>query len=409
MNHQMAYDAETALIGGLVSDFARAKEVLKKLDASDFECTQYAEIFQICKNHEQDISKDFVHFWENAKGKDIKDAALNAAELFIGFGTYSDYIRIVRSNSQNRKLRARLDTILMDGGDLLPALRQIVEQQADPEDCHQAIFDVGGKFIEELYATNDKRVHTGFSRLDKAIGGFRMKTISYIGARPSTGKTAFALNVIRNQRKAGTRVLMFSLEMSSTQILERMTSDLCSINYGRINERTIGDNEKRQLVTAEEALLNGDMLYINDNAYTVEAMEKIIAAYRPQFVVVDFMQFVKTVKRFQNRRNEIDYISGEFKRIARQNDCHIMILSQLTRAGKDAPSMSDLKESGALEQDGDYILLLHRPYVLDKTEGTNPEETEVKLDKNKYGRCGVASMRFMGEYQRFVSEETRYE
>ena len=114
------------------------------------------------------------------------------------------------------------------------------------------------------------------------------------------------------------------------------------------------------------------------------------------------MQNITTNERFDNTRTRIDYISALLKRTAKQANCVMMILSQVTRMGKDEPTMSDLKESGGLEQDGDYIMLLHRPYVNDKSNTDISEETtQVLLDKNKFGSCGVDDMSFDGEYQRF--------
>ena len=117
------------------------------------------------------------------------------------------------------------------------------------------------------------------------------------------------------------------------------------------------------------------------------------------------MQIISTTSKFQDTRAKIDYISALFKRTAKKTGCAIMVLSQLTRAGKDAPTMSDLKESGGLEQDGDYIALLHRPYVLNKGEGIPPGKTEMLLDKNKFGRCGKLDLEFRVKYQQFLERD----
>ena len=154
------------------------------------------------------------------------------------------------------------------------------------------------------------------------------------------------------------------------------------------------------MCTRLNAIAGAKRLNILDDAYTVEDIARGIAQTKPQLAIVDFIQCIRTTQRFQNRRNEIDYISQEFKRLARRYDCHIMVLSQITRSGSEAPRMSDLKESGGLEQDGDYIMMLHRPYVLDKDASVDPEESYILLDKNKYGRTGKVELRFRGDFQR---------
>jgi replicative DNA helicase len=118
------------------------------------------------------------------------------------------------------------------------------------------------------------------------------------------------------------------------------------------------------------------------------------------------VQIISAQKKFVDNRQRIDYISQALKKCAKETKCSFVVLSQITRAGKDAPSMSDLKESGGLEQDSDYIILLHRPYVNDKESGkARPSETKIILDKNKFGNTGVINYNFNGMFQRFTELE----
>ena len=118
---------------------------------------------------------------------------------------------------------------------------------------------------------------------------------------------------------------------------------------------------------------------------------------------MDYIQKVTTGKRVLNMREQIEHISGELKRIAKFNSCCIICLSQVSRDGKDEPTMSSLKEAGGLEADGDYILMLHRPYVQNKNNpDISPETTVLLIDKNKFGSTGAIDMRFDGSHQRFL-------
>ena len=121
------------------------------------------------------------------------------------------------------------------------------------------------------------------------------------------------------------------------------------------------------------------------------------------------MQIITSLKHHENVRTKIDYISSELKRTAKKTNTCIILLSQLTRNNKEAPTMSDLKESGGLEQDGDYIALLHRPYVLNKSDSSIlPTMAQLLLDKNKFGRTGVIDLYFDGSIQRFTEYQNNY-
>ena len=140
-----------------------------------------------------------------------------------------------------------------------------------------------------------------------------------------------------------------------------------------------------------------------DDMYYCEEICRAIGDLQPDYVVIDFIHCVRAIKKCENRRSEVDYISQSFKICAKNNNCHIILLSQLHRSDKEKnrpPRMSDLKESGGLEQDGDYIIMIHRPYIFDKT--SDPTETYILLDKNKYGDCGQLQFKFWGQFQRFV-------
>jgi replicative DNA helicase len=136
-----------------------------------------------------------------------------------------------------------------------------------------------------------------------------------------------------------------------------------------------------------------------DDVFTIEGIGDIIRQKRPDLVVVDFIQNVDTAQKFNNRRDKIDHVSRTLKRLAQRYKCHVMVLAQLAR-GDGVPTMASLKEAGGLEQDGDYIMLLHRPGVADKTKPQ--EEALVLLDKNKYGRTGLYDLYFDGAHQRFT-------
>lgn len=410
--NEIINDAECGVIGGLLTFPKDAFEALDGLCEEDFSLEPYREIFKTAcfvlrKNQETDGVVILTEIQK--KDKTLAQTAMRCMEWLVGMSNFPSYVRIVKRESRRRKLNGRLEQLLLSGADdPYPDLEKIVESFRESGKAAMGRSVV--EYAEQLYHPERvKRAYTGLSGLDRTTGGMKAGTLSYVGARPSTGKTAFALNVVKKQLEAGNKCLLFSLEMSREQIYNRLAADLLSIPYSRIELCRLTEPEKDRIVQALGGIAETGLLEVEDNAYTIEGIITRLAEYRPDFVAVDFIQLIRTVKRFQNRRNEIDYISSELKRAAKRYRCHLMCLSQISRAGMDAPRMSDLKESGALEQDGDYILLLHRPYVLCKDNpDVRPEDAQVLLDKNKFGRTGMKRLHFDGEHQRFT-EVSGYE
>lgn len=409
--NEIINDAECGVIGGLLTFPEEASEALDKLCGDDFSLEPYREIFKTAvlvlrENPKADGAVILTRL--NQADKELARTAMQCMELFIGMSNYSSYVRIVKKESRRRKINTKLESVLLSGADdPYSDLEKIVEdfRETGKTTMTKAVI----KYADSLYHPEKiKRAYTGMSSLDRTIGGMKAGTLSYLGARPSTGKTAFALNIIRKQLADGNKCLLFSLEMSREQIYDRLAADLLNIPYSRIESCQLTESEKDLIVRTLGEIAETGLLEVVDDVYTVEGMMPRIAEYRPDFTAVDFIQLIRTVRQFQNRRNEIDYISAELKMAAKRYNCHLMCLSQISRSGMDAPRMSDLKESGALEQDGDYIMLLHRPYVLCKDNpDVRPEDAQILLDKNKYGRTGMKRLYFDGEHQRFTEVSDR--
>lgn len=412
MGNDLINDAECGVIGGLLLFTQEAVPQLEGLSADDFSREPYGVIFrtalQTVRTSQNADGAVILSQLQNRSGE-LAATAMRCMELFISMANFSSYVRIVRHESRKRRVRSRLEAVLLSGSDdPCTELESIVEEfrEQGKSGMMQAVI----QYADALYHPEQaKRFYTGLSGLDRTVGGLKAGTLSYVGARPSTGKTAFALNVLRTQLRAGNRCLLFSLEMSREQIFNRIAADLLNLSYDRIELGRLNAPEKDQVVQALGEIAEKGLLEVDEDVYTIEGITRRIAEYKPDFAAVDFIQLIRTAQRFQNRRNEVDYISSELKTAAKRYGCHIMCLSQISRAGMDAPKMSDLKESGALEQDGDYIFLLHRQYVLCKDDpSVKPEEAQVLLDKNKFGVTGMKCLRFDGEHQRFTEVERRY-
>jgi replicative DNA helicase len=400
-------DAETNIIGGLLIYPEEYSSALSELKTTDFDNPEFGLIFksiQLIAKEKPDYTTPDVSAKLN---KAYKATATRCAELFISTANYRGCVNIVLQQAQNRRIMQRLNDIVFSAQDEpLEELQKIIDSEKsakpnydyDGKQAEQASTYIGNLYVPDL---TSKRIQTGLQRLDRALCGLRCGTMSIVGARPSVGKTSFALNVAQSQLDTDNTVDFFSLEMTSHQIYDRLLSSLLNINYGKINENNLNDGERGDMSHKLSDITSSKKLRVFEDTYTIEGIAKTISDTKPQLVVVDYIQVVRTMEHFRDKRLQIDYISSEFKRLAKQYDCHIMVLSQIARAGADAPKMSDLKESGGLEADGDYIMLLHRPYVNCKDGNYKPEDSSILLDKNKFGNTGVIDTLFKGQFQQW--------
>jgi len=261
----------------------------------------------------------------------------------------------------------------------------------------------------------DKHIFTGFPKFDRLVNGLQIGNISVLGALPSSGKTAFATCIVRHCVRTKKRVIVFTLEMGETQIWERLLANLGDISYesivrGRVSEESL-EIAKKVMIPCSR-----DLVYVFDDCLAIEAMASLIMKIKPDLVIVDFLQYVRVNNIKHNSvADKLEYIVSEFKRIAKLSycPCHIMILSQHNRGekGQDAgrqASMFSLKGSSGIEQGGDYIMILDRPCVRDRSEAE--QKASLLLVKNKFGRLGNINLFFDGDKQRFreMAEEDLY-
>ncbi len=422
------FELEATVIGGILSDEDCREYALSVIKQEDFEFEVYRELYGYLRSAAQSlVSKGMttdktilLTEISSSLGPEHRVAISKAIDSFLLPTSYKDYVRVFREKAMRRRIINRVDEwVYLPPQSILQEMEQIVQSEevnaADSLEEKQT-----RKLIEYITYIHEKkdpneRFYTGIGGIDKKTGGIRRKTVSIIGARPSVGKTALAINIAKAVYDRGKKVAIFSLEMSFDQIMERVSCCCLGIPYSSINtdvwyDKKSEERSKQQITGLMDELKKSKRFYVLDDIYSIEGIVSAISELKPDFVVVDFVQIVQTLQNFRDRRTQIDHISSELKRAAKQKDCHIMILSQIAREGDEAPKMSHLKESGGLEQDGDYIFILHRPFVSSKNEDRyEPEEAGMLLDKNKYGGTGQVEMRFIGEQQKFVEVDTRYE
>ena len=405
-------EIERSVLGELMT-FTEHRPKILLLSADDFEAEEHRRMFAVMSG-QYTINGDFDFLTvANECGDGSRAEIQCCVQLAVSAGLFEEHFRLLKEMASRRRLIKGVNTLEWSGEISVASLQSLIEKERGKGVLDDARAQTE-KSLDEFKENLNRSVgtlKTGFSTVDRVCGGLRRGTVFIVGARPSVGKTAFALNVAANQlTDPDKKVMFFSLEMTAEMIYERLMAARLSIEYNKFSRNELDTNDIEQVIKSADCLKNDGRFLVLDEVYNAELICNMIRENRPDLAVVDFMQIISATGKFENVRHRIDYISTLFKRTAKDTGCVILVLSQLSRAGKDAPTMSDLKESGGLEQDGDYIALLHRPYVLDKQNAdVQPEDSELLLDKNKFGTVGRVKLWFDLKHQRFHELDTWHE
>ena len=251
-------------------------------------------------------------------------------------------------------------------------------------------------------------ISSGYGRLDQMTSGFQGGDLVILAARPSMGKTALALNIASHAAAQGSTVGVFSLEMSAEQLTLRLLSTESSISHQNIRNATITSDEWVEL-TNVAAQLAQRKLFIDDTAgldiMSLRAKARQLKTKENvQFLVIDYLQLLHSGKRHENRHQEVSEISRSLKALAKELGIPILALSQLSRAVDSRmdkrPMLSDLRESGAIEQDADLIMFLYRDVVYNP-DTEQPASAELIVGKQRNGPTGLVNLTFLKELTKF--------
>ncbi len=254
-------------------------------------------------------------------------------------------------------------------------------------------------------------IRSGFSYLDAVTSGLNKSDLILIAARPAMGKTAFALNIAQNVAKNNPEkaVCIFSLEMPREQLASRLLSSASQVDSHKLrNGRLNGEDWVR--LAAGACYLNGLPIYIDDSAsITVQQIQaKLRRMKNLGLVVIDYLGLIGTTLRTENRVQIIGEITRQLKIMAKSLDVPVVLLSQLSRGPESRtdkrPMLSDLRESGSIEQDADIVLFLYRDAYYNK-ESASPNEAECIVAKNRHGETGTIRLAWDGQYTRFTTLE----
>ena len=401
-------EVEQAVLGYLFVNDNLVKSI-HLLSADDFTAENHKTIFSaLLKVYEQYGCIDSPLITKELNDIDLCKELVACSEKTIAPSLFDDYVEMLKRQAQKRRLAKSVDKLVWLDNCTIDELQKVIDEEEKFGEVAGAERKADVNYDNYLIELEHPKqlIETGFGIIDSQIKGLEKGTLFIIGARPSTGKTSFALNIANNQVKRGRKTVFFSLEMSAGMIYDRMIANRLSMNYSDVSQRNLDGYAKDRIVKEITELKNDKLFSVIDDTYNVENICSQIIELKPVLAVVDFIQIVSSLQNYRDLREKINYISAELKRVAKKTGCIVLVLSQVTRQGKDAPTMSDLRESGALEQDGDYIVMLHRPYVLNKNI-EDETETEVLFDKNKFGWTGSMKTYFDVHHQRFTGFSDR--
>jgi replicative DNA helicase len=425
-------EAEQSVLGSILLKDNAFGNVLEILSPDDFYSPAHRIIFNAMlalfeKNDPQDIITLTNYLKDENTLGEIGGAAYLATLTSIVPVTanIASYAKIIKQKSVLRRLIEVNTEIAGRCYEEQGEIDQLVDE------AEQAIFDIAGKKsgqnftplkdiipvafekVEQLYKRKEliTGVPTGYFEIDKMTAGLQPSDLIILAGRPSMGKTAFAMNLAQHAALVEkTGVAIFSLEMSKEQLTMRLLSSVGRIDSQRIRTGKLHDDDWPKLTRAV-GMLTEAPLYIDDTpAISVlevrSKVRRLASQYPIGMILVDYLQLMQGRSKSENRTQEISDISRSLKALAKEHNVPVLALSQLNRGLESRtdkrPMMSDLRESGAIEQDADIICFIYRDEVYNKAEDNpNKGTAEIIIGKQRNGPTGVVKLTFLKEFTMF--------
>ena len=430
-------DAERSVLGSMLIDAGALEVCLEQLHEEDFYVPANATIFAAMRDvRAGGNAVDLVTLTAELERHNKLEMAGGLTYLtdLVTFvptsANVSHYINLVETKSTQRALIRAGGEIMRDGMDDEKELEETLNQ-AEKRIYEISMRKVQGtlvpmeqivpeayNLIGELAQRRGKitGVPSGFMELDRMTNGFQKSDLIIVASRPAMGKSSFAMNIAQYAAVHNSRtVVVFSLEMSSEQLVMRMLCTEASVDSQRIKEGLIGSNEMNSLMEVMDPMSRAK-IYIDDSSGANVSMirskcRRLSARAGLDLVVIDYLQLIQASgsRKDGNRMQEVSDMTRQLKLLARELDVPILLLCQLNR-GPDTrtdhrPVISDLRESGSIEQDADMVILLYRPAAyMDTQEYEMGDNTsQIIIAKHRHGSTGVVKLLWQGEYTRFRS------
>ena len=441
LNLPFSPEAEQSVLGAVLLDSSCLDRVAELLPRPEyFYQVNNSLIYSVMLDmFTMGLPVDFVTVLDKLKEQKGDDEAsgktylLQLVQLVPSISNVETYAKIVRDKYDIRMLISTAREIVEEASD------GTVDAAALLDSAEQRIFDIRrGKNMQGLQRLNEvivetfdrldklnspdsdqyKGIPTGIHELDETITGLNRTDFILLGARPGMGKTSFALNIARHAAvKAEKTVAVFSLEMGKEQLCSRLLSTEALVGGTKLRTGKLDENEWVRLIEAGD-ILSKTKIYLDDTpSITVpEIKAKLRRLKDVDLVIIDYLQLMSSANRKNegNRVQEISEITRGLKVMAKELNIPVLALSQLARdsekrAGNHRPMLSDLRDSGSIEQDADIVLFLYREDYYSNEKGPNEESDknsgECIVAKNRHGETKTVPLHWQGEFMRFTAQE----
>ena len=405
-------------------------EVLEEVSADDFYNESHREIFRaIWELYKENTAVDMLTVCEELKKRKALDMAGGRAYIATlaaevpSTANAVEYAKIVAEKATLRQMIRTSEDITekgydakMDAGEILDYAESGIFKiaQKRQKNDYAKIQDVlltNIKIIDQAAQNKDKIVGipTGFKDLDEKTSGLQRSDLIIVAARPAMGKTAFALNIAQQSAvKAGSSVIIFSLEMSKEQLGQRLLAMQARVEMQKLKQGDLDRKDWDRITMALDELNNTKIVIDDTPGISIMEMRnkcrRLKADQGLDLIVVDYLQLMSMQGKTDNRQQEISTISRNLKLLAREMDCPVIVLSQLSRAPEQRqdhrPILSDLRESGSIEQDADIVIFLYRDdYYNENTD--KPGVCEVNIAKHRSGPTDKVELTWVSRYTKF--------
>lgn len=433
-------EAERAVLGAVIQNAASLEMVMELISAEDFYYPQHAVVFRA-----------LAHLFTISRSVDLVtlNEELSRTGTLDGIGGSEYLVELISSVPTSAYLRHYIEIVLEKSTlrKLIQASNEIsrtcYEEKKSLEEtllfAEKSIFDIVMKRtgseqltpisevmtktlaqIEELFRNKGQiqGVPTGFTMLDNLLTGLHGGELVLVGARPSMGKTSFAINIAAYAAMHEKSVAVFSMEMPKEQIAMRILCGDARVNMQNIRSGALTDNDWTRL-SASLGPISNTKMYLDDSSSLTPAQlrsrcRRLMTEHGLDLVVIDYMQLMNADGRTENRQLEVSEISRKLKGIALELKVPVLACAQLSRAnvkrtGSTKPVLSDLRDSGSIEQDADVVMFLHRPHYYDNTnEEIDPSEAQVIIAKQRNGPLATVSLTWNPDFTLFENRLGEY-
>ena len=432
-------EAEKAVLGSMLKNQDARADVSAILKAEDFYLKEHQEIFRTMFDMDQKgTGVDITTVYSALKQRKtadmvggitylsrLMDEAIVPSNARYYAETVSDKSKMRQLINEAEAIRDAAYTSELPPQDILDSAEQRIleiahkSQRNNYVDVNNVLYENIRQLQErEKNGGDDRGIPTGFRDVDKILGGFQKTDLIILAARPGVGKTAWALNAAEYAASVGKKVMIFSLEMATGQLGERLLSMTSSVPLENIHKGSLTMEEWEDISAAQDSFYGLDMVIDESSVITPLEMENKCRRFKQEkgdldLVVIDYLQLMSMGGyRIEQREKEIAAITRSIKIMAKELDCAVVLLSQLSRGpeqrgGDHMPKLSDLRDSGAIEQDADVVIFLKRDdYYSSEEERANIDDSTgltcaVNIAKHRNGPVGIANLTWIPRYVKF--------